>query len=96
MQENEKQFRFQDFEIWKRGADVGSKLFRLADECRELIAIFTAIGKTAKARRRPTQTRFAIRIPKSKIRSKLTIRNSKSAIRNCLCSMFLALAGSVA
>ena len=32
MQENEKQFRFQDFEIWKRGADVGSKLFRLADD----------------------------------------------------------------
>jgi four helix bundle protein len=32
MEENEKQFRFQDFEIWKRGAEVGSKLFRLADE----------------------------------------------------------------
>jgi four helix bundle protein len=32
MQENEKQFRFQDFEIWTRGADVGSKLFRLADD----------------------------------------------------------------
>jgi four helix bundle protein len=28
---SERQFRFQDFEIWKRGADVGSKLFRLAD-----------------------------------------------------------------
>jgi four helix bundle protein len=32
MQENEKQFRFQDFEIWTRGADIGSKLFRLADD----------------------------------------------------------------
>jgi len=32
MQDNEKQFRFQDFEIWKRGAYVGSKLFRLADD----------------------------------------------------------------
>ena len=32
MNETEKQFRFQDFEIWKRGADVGSKLFRLADD----------------------------------------------------------------
>ena len=32
MKTNEKQFRFQDFEIWKRGADVGSKLFRLADD----------------------------------------------------------------
>ena len=28
---SDKQFRFQDFEIWTRGADVGSKLFRLAD-----------------------------------------------------------------
>jgi four helix bundle protein len=28
----EKQFRFQDFEIWKRGAQVGSKLFRMADD----------------------------------------------------------------
>jgi four helix bundle protein len=32
MSENEKQFRFQDFEIWTRGADIGSKLFRLADD----------------------------------------------------------------
>lgn len=32
MRENEKQFRFQDFEIWTRGADVGGKLFRLADD----------------------------------------------------------------
>jgi hypothetical protein len=32
MQDSEKQFRFQDFEIWKRGAYVGSKLFRLADD----------------------------------------------------------------
>jgi four helix bundle protein len=32
MPENEKQFRFQDFEIWTRGADIGSKLFRLADD----------------------------------------------------------------
>jgi len=32
MEESEKQFRFQDFEIWKRGAHVGSKLFRMADE----------------------------------------------------------------
>jgi four helix bundle protein len=32
MNETEKQFRFQDFEIWTRGADIGSKLFRLADE----------------------------------------------------------------
>ena len=28
----EKQFRFQDLKIWKRGAHVGSKLFRMADE----------------------------------------------------------------
>jgi len=27
----DKQFRFQDLEIWKRGAQVGSKLFRMAD-----------------------------------------------------------------
>ena len=32
MNETEKQFRFQDFEIWTRGADIGSKLFRLADD----------------------------------------------------------------
>jgi four helix bundle protein len=32
MQENEKQFRFQDFEIWTRGADISSKLFQLADD----------------------------------------------------------------
>jgi len=32
MNESEKQFRFQDFEIWKRGAQVGSKLFRISDE----------------------------------------------------------------
>ena len=32
MEESEKQFRFQDFEIWKRGAQVGSNLFRMADE----------------------------------------------------------------
>ena len=32
MEENEKQFRFQDFEIWKRGAQVGSNLFRMADD----------------------------------------------------------------
>src|SRR5438046_1811716 len=29
---NEKQFRFQDFEIWKRGAMVSGKLFHLADQ----------------------------------------------------------------
>jgi four helix bundle protein len=28
----ESQFRFQDFEIWTRGAAIGSKLFRLADD----------------------------------------------------------------
>ena len=32
MEESEKQFRFQDFEIWKRGAQIGSNLFRMADE----------------------------------------------------------------
>ena len=30
MQENEKQFRFQDFEIWKRGAEISGELFELA------------------------------------------------------------------
>lgn len=29
---NEKQFRFQELEIWKRGAAVSGKLFQLADE----------------------------------------------------------------
>jgi four helix bundle protein len=29
---NEKQFRFQDLEIWKRGAVVSGKLFQLANE----------------------------------------------------------------
>ena len=28
---SEKQFRFQDLEIWQRGATVSSRLFRLAD-----------------------------------------------------------------
>ena len=28
----EKQFRFQDLEIWRRAAEIGSKVFRLADE----------------------------------------------------------------
>lgn len=28
----EKQFRFQDLEIWKRAAAISGKLFRLADE----------------------------------------------------------------
>jgi four helix bundle protein len=32
MNETEKQFRFQDFEIWTRGAAIGSKVFRLADD----------------------------------------------------------------
>ena len=32
MEESGKQFQFQDFEIWNRGAYIGSKLFRLADE----------------------------------------------------------------
>ena len=32
MNETEKQFRFQDFEIWTRGADISSELFRLADD----------------------------------------------------------------
>jgi len=31
---SDKQFRFQDFEIWTRGADVGSKLFRFAEQLR--------------------------------------------------------------
>src|SRR5467141_1906103 len=31
-EESDKHFRFQDFEIWKRGADIGSKLFQLADD----------------------------------------------------------------
>ena len=31
MEERDKQFRFQDFEIWKRGAEIGSKLFQLLD-----------------------------------------------------------------
>lgn len=30
--DREKQFRFQDFEIWKRGADIDRKLFQLAEE----------------------------------------------------------------
>jgi four helix bundle protein len=30
MQENEKQFRFQDLEIWKRGAEISGELFQLA------------------------------------------------------------------
>lgn len=29
---SDKQFRFQDLAIWKRGAEVSGKLFRLADE----------------------------------------------------------------
>ena len=29
---NDKQFRFQDMEIWKRGAEFSPQLFRLADE----------------------------------------------------------------
>ena len=28
---SETQFRFQELEIWRRGADIGSNLFRLAD-----------------------------------------------------------------
>jgi four helix bundle protein len=28
----EKQFRFQDLEIWRRGAEISGTLFRLADE----------------------------------------------------------------
>jgi hypothetical protein len=32
MRENEKQFRFQDFGIWKRGAETSGKLFPRADE----------------------------------------------------------------
>ena len=28
---NDKQFRFQDFEIWQRGAAISGNLFRLAD-----------------------------------------------------------------
>ncbi len=31
-QAGEKQFRFQNFEIWIRGADLGGELFRLADD----------------------------------------------------------------
>jgi four helix bundle protein len=29
---SDKQFRFQDLEIWRRGAEISGKLFRLADE----------------------------------------------------------------
>ena len=29
---SDKQFRFQDLEIWKRGAGISGKLFQLADE----------------------------------------------------------------
>ena len=32
VQMSEKQFRFQDLEIWKRGAEISGKLFQLADE----------------------------------------------------------------
>jgi four helix bundle protein len=32
LQENEKQFRFEDFEIWKKGASISGPLFELADE----------------------------------------------------------------
>ena len=32
---NETQFRFQDLEIWKRGASISRELFRLADELEE-------------------------------------------------------------
>ena len=32
MDGNEKQFRFQDFEIWKKAAYLSSPLFELADE----------------------------------------------------------------
>jgi len=32
MNEKEKQFRFQDLEIWRRGAKISGKLFQLADE----------------------------------------------------------------
>jgi four helix bundle protein len=32
MEENEKQFRFEDFEIWKKGAAISGPLFDLADE----------------------------------------------------------------
>ena len=31
-QMSDKQFRFQDLEIWRRGAEVSGKLFQLADE----------------------------------------------------------------
>lgn len=31
-QMSEKQFRFQDFEIWKKGASLSGSLFELADE----------------------------------------------------------------
>ena len=29
---SDKQFRFQDLEIWRRGAEISGKLFQLADE----------------------------------------------------------------
>jgi four helix bundle protein len=32
MDDNEKQFRFQDFEIWKKGALISGPLFQLGDE----------------------------------------------------------------
>jgi 23S rRNA-intervening sequence protein len=32
---NEPQFRFQDLEIWKRGAAISSELFRLAENLEE-------------------------------------------------------------
>src|SRR5919106_14230 len=32
MEESEKQFRFQDFEIWRRTASISGPLFELADE----------------------------------------------------------------
>src|SRR2546422_4343750 len=32
MKEKEKQFRFEDFEIWKKGASLSDRLFDLAEE----------------------------------------------------------------
>jgi four helix bundle protein len=32
---SEKQFRFQDLEIWKRGTEISTQLFRLADKLDE-------------------------------------------------------------
>jgi four helix bundle protein len=35
MESNEKQFRFQDFEIWKKGAALSMPLFEIAEELEE-------------------------------------------------------------